>query len=577
MSYGDVQAAWSHEIWAALEAAGVGHVVVSPGSRSTPLTLAAALTALELHVVVDERAAGFFALGIARLRREPVALLCSSGTAGAHYLPAIIEAAEAGHPLIVLTADRPPELHHLGASQTTDQRAFFGRHSVFSAVLGMPSDNADRRAAARAVVARAAALACSHRGPVHLDVPMRKPFEPTVDSTRSASTLDVFSTDRVLSNDSVAMLAARVDHAATGWVVAGPCALDDDDAEAVRAFCARSGFALLAEPSSNLRTGVATTAAGKSFLRADGFDLALRDEATHPELVLQLGRSPVSKVLHDVLDGARGSFDHVVIADHGWHDAARTATAMVRAPIGATLRALAEQIQQRPPAETTETFVERCDAAWHGVLAALLDGGDRASEPGALRTVVANLPDGGTLFVGNSQPIRDLSEFCVSLPENVGVVTQRGVAGIDGNIAAALGMGAVARVPISAVIGDIAFFHDAGALLEHRTAKGPVVLIVLNNDGGRIFDALPIASSPAVASDLFQRLWITPRSASIVAVAEAYGARAASTDSLAELAALMTEAYEIDGVSVIEVRVDPSFSRMIRESARLRSRPVAGD
>jgi 2-succinyl-5-enolpyruvyl-6-hydroxy-3-cyclohexene-1-carboxylate synthase len=213
-------------------------------------------------------------------------------------------------------------------------------------------------------------------------------------------------------------------------------------------------------------------------------------------------------------------------------------------------------------------FVERCDRSWDHVLAALLEGEDRASEPAALRTLVASLPDGGALFVGNSQPIRDLNEFCVALPENVGVVTQRGVAGIDGNIASLLGMSAVSRVPVTAVIGDVAFFHDAGALLEQGAATAPTVLLVLNNGGGRIFEALPIAQAPDVSDGTLERLWLTPRSPAITAVAAAYGARGASTASLSELASLLTEAYERDGLTVIEVVADPTLTAQIRTRAR---------
>lgn len=568
MSYGDVQATWAREIWTTLEAAGVEHVVVSPGSRSTPLVLGAERSSVRTHVIVDERTAGFFALGIARLRGAPVALLCSSGTAGAHYLPAVIEAWEAGHPLIVLTADRPPELHGVGASQTTEQTSFFGRHSVFAAVLGTPSEAPERLASLRSVVARAATLATERRGPVHLDVPLRKPFEPTSDRTSAERGLQVFSGERRLSADALSMLRGHIARAQSGWVVVGPCALSHEEAEAARRFCARTGFALLAEPGSNLRDGVATTTCGESFLRADGFELALRRAPTIPNLVVQIGRSPVSKRLHDALEAARGSFEHLVIADHGWHDASRSATAVARAPIGPTLTSLTAELSAREPSDLVRRFVERCDHSWDHVLAALLEGEDRASEPAALRTLVASLPDGGSLFVGNSQPIRDLNEFCVALPENVGVVTQRGVAGIDGNIASLLGMSAVSRVPVTAVIGDVAFFHDAGALLEQGAATAPTVLLVLNNGGGRIFEALPIAQAPDVSDGTLERLWLTPRSPAITAVAAAYGARGASTAYLSELASLLTEAYERDGLTVIEVVADPTLTAQIRTRAR---------
>ena len=573
MNYGDVQADWADAIWATLEANGVRHVVVSPGSRSTPLVLGVARSDLSAHVVIDERSAAFFALGAARARREPVALVCTSGTAGAHYLPAVIEAYEAGHPLVVITADRPPELQGLGASQTTDQRCFFGAHTVFSATLGVPSGDAAHLASCASLVARLVGTASERMGPVHLNVPMRKPFEPTVDRTPGpAPAPRVLSSAARLDDDGIATLAAEIDDADAGWVVVGPARLDDFAADAVREFCARTGFVLVCEPSSNLRDGTTTSRAGDSFLRADGFELALaalEDESSVlPDVVLQLGPGAVSNALNQLLDHNRGRFRHLVVAEHGWPDPNRTASVFAIGAIAETLARVTARLRSEKEDDIRlDTFMSACGDAWERALAALLYAEDRASGPGVARAVAASLPDGGMLFVGNSRPTRDLSQYCDALPPSVGVVSQRGVAGIDGNVSGILGASATVGVPITGLIGDIAFLHDASALLAHALVRGPAVIVVVNNRGGRIFEELPIANATGVERDTFDQFWITPQDVSICAIAEAYGVSSASCDSLSGLTREVTAAHQRDGVTVVEVIVDPEFSAEVRRRA----------
>ena len=573
MNYGDVQAAWADMLWGSLAANGVRHVVVSPGSRSTPLVLGLERSELISHVVIDERSAGFFALGAARARREPVALVCTSGTAGAHYLPAVIEAKEAGHPLIVVTADRPPELQGLGASQTTDQTRFFGSHALIATTLGLPSAERAEIAACASLIARAAGVARSEQGPVHLNVPMRKPFEPSDTWVAEAWDAPVSHASAMRpSDDAVAILAAEIDEAAAGWVIVGSAALDDEAAEAVRRLCASSGFLLLCEPGSNMRDGVAETRSGAPFRRADGFELALAGLTSTadvvPDVVLQLGPGLIARSLNQLLELHRSQFTHLIVAEHGWPDPTRTATHLVLGKIGETVTRVTERLTAEPEQDVrADLLIDLCESAWEGALAALLAGDDRPSGPGVCRAIAASLPDGGFFFVGNSRPIRDVSQFCDALPQSVGVLTQRGVAGIDGNISGVLGVAATSSVPITALIGDIAFLHDSSALLSSTLAKVPAVIVVVDNGGGRIFEELPIAETAGVERDTFERYWLTPHGATILSIAAAFGAATASCQTLSDLTREVRAAHQRDGVTVVHVAVDPALSAEIRANA----------
>lgn len=582
MNFGDVQEVWAEYICAALFENGVRHVVVSPGSRSTPLVLALRRSQLTSHAVVDERSAGFFALGIARVRREPVALICTSGSAGAHYLPAVIEAFETGQTLVALTADRPPELHRLGASQTTEQLAFFGRHVVWASALGMASDEPEALAACRAQIAQAVHAGRIQRGPVHVNVPMRKPFEP---SSRTASVPSpapsphIGQHDVAPSDDAISEAAATITEGREGWVIAGPCSLDSETVELVRDFCARTGFLLLAEHGSNLRDSVATTQSGAPIRRADGFELALENidgAALVPDVVVQLGRSPISKALTDALGSRRGTFEHLLLSEDRWHDAARSVTRAFFGSFGPVLTRLINQLgAEGQPDETplNDALCDRCEECWEHAFATLLKQEDAATEPGLVRALVAQIPDGGHFFVGNSQPIRDLGHFCPALPENVGVLTQRGVAGIDGNLAGVFGSSAVARGPVTALIGDVTFCHDVGALTLAGAVPNTTVIVVVNNDGGRIFDQLPIGKSD-IEPDVYSKFWTTPSALSPAHLAAAFGVHSCAVNTLSGFAAAAADAYERDGASVIEVRVDPNTSSQARSEARRCPAPV---
>lgn len=576
MRRGTAQFRWAQTLLGALSESGIRFVVASPGSRSTPLALAAAQAGLSVNAVVDERSAAFLALGQARATGVPSVVLCTSGSAGAHYLPAFVEARESGVPLIAITADRPPRLQDCGASQTTRQSTMLASHAVWHVDLGLPDAANLRAVASRA--RRAAEQAVTAPGPVHINAPFEKPLEPDAwpaapfsvpagpRPRRGAVGVDTTDVREVVD----AMLTAR-----SGVVVAGPApAHTTDAADAVRALCAATGFPLLAESTSQLRDGVRETSLGQPFARADAFDLLLRNPAFRAsaatELIIQVGAAPVSKWYSEWLSSLPSGTRVVALAPHGWPDPVHRVDHLLLGPVSTSVNAILREWGFRHDdfagrSEALDTVVaesalawERADAAaWEAAFGWSLASEDTLTEPATVRCLAAQLPDGGFFSIGNSLPVRMLDWFVPALPEHVGVVSQRGVAGIDGGIAGAIGTALAApNRPTTAVIGDVTFLHDVGSLqLAPNVTESALVLIVVNNDGGRIFERLPIAST-AGAETVVQDLFVLPHGRSAAAMAEAFGVRAARVETVSAFSEALVSAWETMGVTVIEACVD---------------------
>lgn len=578
-SIADAQIAHARAIVDALRAGGVRDVVSSPGSRSTPLVLAALDAGMRFTEVLDERAAAFVALGQARVTGVPSVLFCTSGSAGAHYLPAFIEGREARIPIIAVTANRPTDLQDIGAPQTTRQADLLSSHAVFRADLGglAPAGGGTRRVATK--VARAVATAIAERAPVHLDAPFYKPLQPSewplgaaTPETRPAG----IAPQRHPSREAIARLSEIVRSAVSGVVVLGPGGLESiAHTDAVQRFCARSGFALLAESTSQLRDGSTTTVGGAAFHRADAFDLVLRAPdaraALEAECVVQIGTAPVSKSFGEWVGAAPRR--HVVIHPFDWHDPSATAELVVAADPAITLAALTETLPEHAPdsvVAASHAWVKADAAAWDGVLAAILDDGDALTNASLVRTLATSLPDGGLFFVGNGLSVRDLDWFAPALPESVGVLSQRGCSGIDGCVAATLGTASrnTGR-PTTALLGDLSFLHDVGALqLAHLAAGAPCVIVVANNRGGRIFEQLPVArlDPTGALTDRFT----TPHAMDLGAISAGFGVRTRTVDRASDLARALVDGWASDGLTVVEARLTESdvHSRVFGAAAK---------
>jgi 2-succinyl-5-enolpyruvyl-6-hydroxy-3-cyclohexene-1-carboxylate synthase len=520
------QTLWAELLVATLADAGVATCVVSPGSRSTPIVAALAREPrLEIITIIDERAAAFFALGAARATGAPVALACTSGSAAAHYLPALVEASLAGVPLIAITADRPPELHDCGASQTMPQVGMYGAFVRGAFDLGAPVASEAALRALRRKVLQAVTLARGPApGPVHLEVPLRKPLEPAAPATdaeracarfvvelRSATRDAIVAPPRLAPDPTaLAQLAAAIAAEPRGLIVAGALPPTFAARDAVLALAQRAGYPIVAEASSQLRFGPRPD----DVTFVDRFDLI--PELPAPGLVVQLGAAPVAAAWPAFV---RTIGQRFVLAGASWHDPESSARAVIVGDIELALCALAEQpvaIGRGEWASRWRDADEQAAAALDEALAELPE-----SETAKLRAVIDGLPAGTTLQIGNSLPIRTIDHLPGGGPART-VISQRGAAGIDGLIASAAGA-TLAGAPVTLVLGDVSFVHDLGGLVAARAARAPLAIVVIDNGGGQIFAGLPVAN--AGLGEAFERHWLTPTGVDPVAVAAALGVR----------------------------------------------------
>ena len=553
--------------------AGLTDAVLAPGSRSAPMALALAGDArIRLHVHIDERSAAFFSLGAAKASGRPTLVLCTSGTAAAHFHPAVLEADHSRVPLIVCTADRPAELRDTGAPQTTDQIHLYGSAVRFFADLPADGDPA-ARAAWRPIAARVWAEATGPpAGPVHLNVAFREPLVPSspevaaagVEPGRADGRPWVVSHRRAaaLADQEAAELAERIRAAERGLVIAGW----GSPAEASEvATCLQ--WPLLADAISGLRSPAGGTGSqsAERWPAVTTYEALLRvpafAESHRPDLVIRLGGPLTSKTAMTWLDSSIPQI--LVDPDGAWLDPQRAAAERVPAlpDLGAVLDG------GRTPTPAAADWLR----AWRGAeatarhaLDAFLDRDDDPFEGRVARdvaTACALSPSNPALVVASSMPVRDLEAFAAQTPNRV--FANRGVNGIDGLVSTVLGVAAGSRGaafepaggPVVGLLGDLAFLHDAGGLLGAGGRGLDAVFVVVDNRGGGIFSFLPQAGLP---SEQFELLFGTPPDADIVALAQAYGVPAEPVDRAGDVAPAVERAL---GAGDIRVLVVPTGDR----------------
>ncbi|HMJ01706.1 MAG TPA: 2-succinyl-5-enolpyruvyl-6-hydroxy-3-cyclohexene-1-carboxylic-acid synthase [Conexibacter sp.] len=528
---------------------GMTDACTSPGSRSTPLVLSLAREpGLRAWSHVDERVAGFFALGLAKASGNPVAVACTSGTAAAELAPAVIEAAEARVPLIVLTADRPPELRDVGAGQTIDQLKLYGDAVKRFVELGTHEATPERMRWIRALACRVCWTALDGRpGPVHVNVPLREPLVldaplPEVDPVPARSGGRPWVAHPIVP---VASEPPPIPIAPTPRtvVVAGRDERDPALGEALAAFAAAARCPLLADPLSGARRGPAAIAHYDALLRDPQLAAELR-----PELVLRVGDLPTSKPLRAWLAGLDGVEQVTIDAEEAWHDPAGVVTARIAGNPRAVLAALTAEHRDTGDRAWLDRWQAADRAAAEAIAATL---GDELSEPRAAAELVAALPPEATLFVASSMPIRDVETFAAAREAPPRLLSNRGANGIDGTVAAALGAASAGDGPVVLHIGDVALAYDLTALLSARRLGLDLVIVLVNNDGGGIFHFLPVARE---GSD-FERHVATPHGLDFAQAAALFGARHVPVRTPGELRDALAAALG-DGVTIIELRTE---------------------
>ena len=546
-----------------LARAGLRLAVVSPGSRSTPLALALwRQPEIEVKVIVDERSAGFFALGAAQASREPVALLCTSGTALVNYHPAVVEADESGIPLVVLSADRPPELRGIGAGQTIDQIKSFGSSVRWFCEVGTHEADDSGLLHYRSVACRALAAAHGETrpGPVHLNLPWREPLAPipvegavtatdplALNGREGRPLTAVTHIDLEPSTFLLDEVAGHIGNAIAGVIVAGR-QLDPELREPLAHLARVAGFPILADPTSQVRCGPHD----RSHVIAT-YDLLLREEhfarSVVPDLILRFGEMPTSKPLRTWVE-ASGA-DQIVIDPYGgWNEPTNQAAAILRAEPTELASGWAARVEglegrERP---MPERWVE-AEAAAQAVLQEAFDGKTEISEPALHRALGTAHSDGDLVYTSSSMPIRDQEAFLPASSTDALFLSNRGANGIDGLLSSGIGAARASGRPTTIVTGDLGFLHDIGALAALREAKTPVRIVVIDNDGGGIFHFLPQQS--ALDADEFEALLGTPRGVDVAKAAALFDLPHRRLESLTEL----PEALAV-GTGLIEIRTD---------------------
>ncbi len=530
---------------------GITDAVVAPGSRSTPVLAALADDGrIRLHVVLDERSGGFVALGFGLATGRPAVMVTTSGTAAVELHAAVVEADQAGVPLLVVTADRPAELHHVGAPQTVEQVGLYGASVRWAVNPGV----ADEAAVSswRSLGARSVIDTMHHPrgpGPVHLNLELREPLMGTA-TTLPGGRRGGAPWHDVCAPGAVAPASSTVDRVVAaagrpGVIVAGAGAPTSD---LVLALAEALGWPVLADSRSGCRVPhPATVAAADSLLRVPVV------ASWRPEMILRLGRPPASKVLAQWLARTDPESVHVTVDPTGeWVDPDRTATVVERASPAALCTAVLDALAGTPPpASDWAAQWMNAEGAAQAAIAAHLDGLDVPTEAAVARQVAAAVPDGTTLMVSSSMPVRDL-EWWAAPRSGLAVVANRGANGIDGIVSTALGVALGTGGPTVCLTGDLAFLYDAGSLLGATSRPVSTTFVVVDNDGGGIFSFLPQAT--VIPAERFELLWSTPHGIDLAAVAGAYGVAAehvGGVDGLGRLLATIP-----DGVRVAVVHTE---------------------
>jgi 2-succinyl-5-enolpyruvyl-6-hydroxy-3-cyclohexene-1-carboxylate synthase len=599
--------------------AGIHHAVVCPGSRSTPLALALAQhSGIRVWIHIDERSAGFFALGMAKRLYQPVALLCTSGTAAANFYPAVIEAKLSQVPLLVLTADRPHELRDCGAPQAIDQNRLYGQHVKWymEAAPALASNESLRYI--RTLAARATATAVAvPAGPVHLNIPISDPLTPVQTPLMPLERRDAAAwtgrpggeaytvvSDALPATPAPEKLAELIEVLSTttrGLIIAGPQP-DPRLAEPLLALARSLGYPLLADPLSQLRVPLDASSTHQTIL-VTAYDAFLKSEyelveeqgETHhpgknegdeefaPEVILRFGAMPTSKSLLLYLQRHAHRCPLIVVnGSGGWDEPTQLASEMIHADPAVFCASVASILNNRRNAHTPSRSLSAWEKLWQAseLVTQRTLGDAIAALPelfeGRVFTELARLlPPESTLFGGNSMPVRDMDTFFWGNKTRIQIFGNRGANGIDGIVSSALGMSAANSVSDDTkpgkpagrtvlVIGDLSFYHDSNGLLAALLHRLDLTIILVNNDGGGIFSFLPQAAFP----EYFEQLFGTPTGLDFQPLVKMYGGHFEGVQNWSDFELALQSSWQIGGLWVIEVTTNRSTNVLMHRQLR---------
>lgn len=559
---------WTENFFSRLADLGVRYVCLSPGSRSTPLTIAASSNKkLKCFVHIDERSSAFFALGLAGASGKPVAVITTSGTAAAELYPAIIEAYQQRIPLIICTADRPPELRGRGANQTINQHNLYSNHIRYFKDAGLPGTTSSAIRRIRKYASEA--FIFSSGGPVHVNFPFRKPFEPDshtddisehtlnlIEAHRSRETTILQKETRPGKNNYKEILRA-VNESRRGFILTGPKIYDPVTKEQIHKLAEKLAYPVIADACSQLRYG------NKSKNVIINYEAFFRNEdfiKSHtPDLILHFGRTPSSKAVENLL--GRIPAARYIINEHGdIFDPWNNASGVCKASPALFCRMLINDTEKNENKEWLNSYIT-ADLSADKIKDELLAKSKFPNECTIIPEVIENLPDNSHLMISNSMPVRDLDYFSPQTAKRITVHSNRGASGIDGILSTSLGIQKAVNKPTVLITGDLAFYYDITALLTAEKYKIPLVIILINNNGGAIFGMLPISSYGKMFRDYFT----VPHNLDFGSIVGSFNARYRLIKTREELKESLAAALKEKIITVLEVKTDMKISLKMRK------------
>ena len=534
---------------------GVRHAVFSPGSRSTTMAmLFKEHEGFETYMNIDERSASFMALGIAKAHKEPTVLVCTSGSAVAHYLPAVLEAQYSGVPLIVLSADRPHTLLHVGAPQTVDQHKIFGTAVNYYEELAVPQEShyyTYPRQVARKAYMKAMD---TKKGPVHINVPLFEPLVPELSRNHFEAGRSSFKVVKpnyggAFSCDDGNNLLERYERI---LILAGP-QIDIDEANTIRSFGEALQAPILADPLSNVR------GCGASDVVISTYDALLAGQALwhelKPDCVIQFGQIVVSKRVQQMI----ASWTDVEYIEVNPTMDSMNPTGKTTMHVQASIDVFTHLYGKNNSSDTYLNIWQRLEQEGKKQLSSAINE-PHCFEGRTIRELQQYIPENGQIFVANSMTIRDFDYFWFSGGSRAVLYGNRGVNGIDGTISTALGLAVNGR-PTYLVTGDLSLFHDLNGLAVAKTHNLNLTIILHNNDGGGIFEYLPQKGTKH-----FDYLFSTSQGLDYSGAAKLYGCGYTKITSPDELSAVLANVSSETGVHIIEIPTNREYSRQLHKN-----------
>lgn len=535
---------------------GLEHVVISPGSRSTPLAiLFTEHSSIKEWIVIDERSAAYFALGIAKATNKPVALVCTSGTAAANYFPAIVEASSGRVPLLVLTADRPHELRHIGATQTINQLSMYGEFVKKFEEMALPDGDEKMLRYIRNRASTAVHITMEgNPGPVHLNFPFREPLVPdlNLDNLWGAKTTErfnlTFDGTKSLSSDQVEQLATKLTAKSCGVIVCGP-QVDKSLAANIVALSEKLAAPIIADPTSQLRAGnhplQNVVATYDAIFRVESFREELK-----PDYIIRFGGMPISKHYLFYLETHEAAMQIVVENSQAMREPTNHSTDYIFAESNLLCQQLLSAMHDyKPDYQWLQKWQDKDQIVKDEITKTT---NLKLTEGEVVTQVLQALPTASDLFIANSMPVRDLDTYFMPTDKTITIHANRGVSGIDGVTSTALGIAAMSKVKATLIIGDLSFYHDLNGLLIAKQYNLNLTIVLINNDGGGIFSFLPQAQE----AKHFESLFGTAHGLEFSKTIEMYGGKYALVNQVTALQKALQHSYDSPGLTVIEIQTD---------------------